>query len=142
MEYKNLIHVTSIDIGRDEKLREVWKCYFDGTTHFIIVIDSNDSEKMEEVKFELSLILNCDEDQGIPILLMANKQDLPNSLNVEQLTECLNLYSLLDSKNWNVIPCFSLSGDGILESMEWITCGYLPNEKRFKTVKSAKSIDS
>ena len=45
------------------------------TDAIIYVVDSNDRERMDESKNELSRMLAEDELQGIPLLVFANKQD-------------------------------------------------------------------
>ena len=43
----------------------------------IYIVDSSDKERLSEAKDELDGILNSDEMRGVPVVVMANKQDLP-----------------------------------------------------------------
>ena len=43
----------------------------------IFVVDSADRERMVEVREELFGILDSDEMRGVPVVIIANKQDLP-----------------------------------------------------------------
>jgi signal recognition particle receptor subunit beta len=45
------------------------------------VIDSADRERLEVARQELELMLQEEELKGAPVLILANKQDLPNAMN-------------------------------------------------------------
>ena len=47
----------------------------------VFVIDSADRERLEIAKQELDLMLQEEELRGAPVLILANKQDLPNAMN-------------------------------------------------------------
>ena len=47
----------------------------------VFVIDSADRERLEIAKQELDLMLQEEELRGSPVLILANKQDLPNAMN-------------------------------------------------------------
>jgi len=44
----------------------------------IIVVDCTDRERIDELREEMKRLMNEDELRGVPVLLFANKQDLPN----------------------------------------------------------------
>ena len=60
----------------------------------IFVVDSNDRERMEEVKVELSRLVREEELKDCCLLVMANKQDLPTAMSVEELTTNLDMSKL------------------------------------------------
>jgi len=41
------------------------------------VVDCHDFDRMDELKFEIQHMMNEDELRGVPVLIFANKQDLP-----------------------------------------------------------------
>lgn len=43
----------------------------------VYVVDSSDTHRLAEAKEELWGILEDDEMRGVPVVIMANKQDLP-----------------------------------------------------------------
>ena len=51
--------------------------------------------------------------------MLANKQDLLNSLSAEEIGEGLNLLSIRD-RTWNIQPCSAMDGEGIKDGMDWI----------------------
>ncbi|KYM77056.1 ADP-ribosylation factor-like protein 4C [Atta colombica] len=65
------------DVGGQEKLRPLWKSYTRCTDGIIFVVDSCDIERLEEAKMELTRTARSPDNAGVPILILANKQDLP-----------------------------------------------------------------
>ncbi|KAG7217433.1 hypothetical protein INR49_021600 [Caranx melampygus] len=93
VEYKN-ISFTVWDVGGQDKIRPLWRHYFQNTQGLIFVVDSNDRERVAESAEELSKMLLEDELKDAVLLVFANKQDLPNALSVSELTDKLGLHAL------------------------------------------------
>src|SRR3954469_20274036 len=60
VEYKN-ISFTVWDVGGQDKIRPLWRYYFQNTQGLIFVVDSNDRERIGEAREELQRMLG-----GIP----------------------------------------------------------------------------
>ena len=80
--------------------RRLWTHYYQNTDVLIFVVDSNDRERMEECKDELSRFTQAEELQDCPVLVLANKQDLPYAMTVEEITETLELNKLPADRQW------------------------------------------
>uniref|UniRef100_A0A5F9DUZ2 ADP ribosylation factor 4 n=1 Tax=Oryctolagus cuniculus TaxID=9986 RepID=A0A5F9DUZ2_RABIT len=93
VEYKNICF-TVWDVGGQDKIRPLWRHYFQNTQGLIFVVDSNDRERIQEGAEELRKILQEDELQDAVLLLFANKQDLPNAMAISEMTDKLGLQSL------------------------------------------------
>ncbi|XP_042351736.1 ADP-ribosylation factor 4-like [Plectropomus leopardus] len=119
VEYKN-ISFTVWDVGGQDKIRPLWRHYFQNTQGLIFVIDSNDRERVAESAEELGKMLSEDELRNAVLLVFANKQDLPNALPVSDLTEKLNLHSL-HNRNWYVQQASAIHGDGLYEGLDWLS---------------------
>ena len=52
MEYKNICF-TVWDVGGQDKIRPLWRHYFQNTQGLIFVVDSNDRERIGEAQEEL-----------------------------------------------------------------------------------------
>ena len=52
VEYKN-VNFTVWDVGGQDKIRPLWRHYYQNTQGIIFVVDSNDQERIEEAKDEL-----------------------------------------------------------------------------------------
>jgi ADP-ribosylation factor 1/2 len=76
VEYKN-IQFTVWDVGGQDKIRPLWRHYFQNTQGIIFVVDSNDRDRIAEAREELQRMLNEDELRDALLLVFANKQDLP-----------------------------------------------------------------
>ena len=111
VEYKN-IQFTVWDVGGQDKIRPLWRHYFQNTQGIIFVVDSNDRDRVVEAREELQRMLNEDELRDALLLVFANKQDLPvcpeyspdsqvsllmsiqNAMNAAEITDKLGLHSL------------------------------------------------
>src|SRR6266487_579805 len=86
VEYKN-IQFTVWDVGGQDKIRPLWRHYFQNTQGIIFVVDSNDRDRVVEAREELQRMLNEDELRDALLLVFANKQDLPVWLPLSRCTE-------------------------------------------------------
>merc|ERR1712159_733582 len=55
VEYKN-IRFTVWDVGGQDKIRLLWRHYYQNTQALIFVVDSNDRHRIEDVRHELAKI--------------------------------------------------------------------------------------
>ena len=93
VEYRN-ISFTVWDVGGQDKIRPLWRHYYQNTQGLIYVVDSSDAERVSEAQEELHKMLQEDELRDAIVLVFANKQDLPNALSVTELTSKLGLNQL------------------------------------------------
>jgi len=119
VEYKN-IAFTVWDVGGQDKIRPLWRHYYQNTQGIIFVIDSNDRERISEAREELQRMLNEDELRDALLLIFANKQDLPNAMNASEITDKLGLQSLRQ-RTWYIQSTCATSGDGLYEGLEWLS---------------------
>ena len=119
LQYKNL-EFNCWDIGGQFKLRGLWSHYFDNTQGLIYVVDSNDADRVAESAEALSMVLSDEQMRGVPILVYANKMDLPNAMTVPEISERLGLINLRDRK-WQVQASNAARGDGLFEGMDWLS---------------------
>ncbi|CDO55095.1 similar to Saccharomyces cerevisiae YDL137W ARF2 ADP-ribosylation factor [Geotrichum candidum] len=119
VEYKN-ISFTVWDVGGQDKIRPLWRHYFQNTQGVIFVVDSNDRDRIGEASNELQRIVNEDELHDALILVFANKQDLPNAMNAAEITEKLGLHSLRQ-RSWYIQSTCATSGEGLYEGLEWLS---------------------
>jgi len=118
VEYKN-ISFTVWDVGGQDKIRPLWRHYFQNTQGIIFVVDSNDRERVSEAREELQRMLNEDELRDALLLVFANKQDLPNAMNAAEITDKLGLQALRQ-RTWYIQAACATSGDGLYEGLEWL----------------------
>lgn len=119
VEYKN-INFTVWDVGGQDKIRPLWRHYFQNTQGLIFVVDSNDRERADEAKEELSKMLQEAELQDAVLLVFANKQDLPNAMTAAEITDklALNTYR---GRTWYIQGTCATQGTGLYEGLDWLS---------------------
>ena len=118
LEYKKLI-MTIWDIGGQQKIRSLWKHYYENTGAIIFVLDSCDTERIEEATEELFKLLNEESLQGVPLLIYANKQDLPNALMPNDIIKKMELNQIKERK-WLIQGSSGIEGKGLSEGLDWL----------------------
>lgn len=108
VEYKNICF-TVWDVGGQDKIRPLWRHYFQNTQGLIFVVDSNDRERIVEAERELQNMLAEDELRDAVLLVFANKQDLPNAMTAAELTDKLHLNQLRNRNVSTPGSCLSLT---------------------------------
>jgi ADP-ribosylation factor protein 1 len=119
VEYKN-ISFTVWDVGGQDKIRPLWRHYYQNTQGLIFVVDSNDRDRVEDAREELHRMLNEDELREAVILVFANKQDLPNAMTAAEVTDKLGLHTIR-GRNWYIQSTCATGGDGLYEGLDWLS---------------------
>jgi len=119
VEYKN-ISFTVWDVGGQDKIRPLWRHYFQNTQGLIFVVDSNDKERVAESRDELHKMLEEDELRDAVLLVFANKQDLPNAMSPGELTDKLGL-NTLRNRRWYIQSTCATQGTGLYEGLDWLS---------------------
>jgi small GTP-binding protein len=122
VDYKN-ISFTVWDVGGQDKIRPLWRHYYQNTQGIIFVVDSNDEERIDDskgcehsAKDELHRMLSEDELRDAVLLVFANKQDLPNAMPVNKITERLGL-NTLRHRQWYIQSCCATTGMALPPSL-------------------------
>ncbi|KAG9273702.1 ADP-ribosylation factor-like protein 14 [Astyanax mexicanus] len=107
------ITVTVWDVGGQKKMREHWKSFYQDTAGLLFVVDCSDKGRLEEAKHELEHTLKNEHLQGLPVVVLANKQDVGGALTATEITERFNLRKTCNNRDWFVQPCSATSGAGL-----------------------------
>uniref|UniRef100_UPI00398E3559 ADP-ribosylation factor-like protein 9 n=1 Tax=Pristiophorus japonicus TaxID=55135 RepID=UPI00398E3559 len=81
-----------LEIGGSCNLRSYWNLYLNKAHVLIYVVDSTDQERLPLAGQELHQLLK--EDLLLPLVLLANKQDLDGALNISDLHRKLLLHNV------------------------------------------------
>src|SRR3990167_10284240 len=119
VQYKH-INLDTWDVGGEDKIRPLYRHYYQNTRGIIFVMDSNDRERIQDAYEELQKMLREDELRDAALLVFANKQDLPNAMSVSEITSKLELNSLR-SRQWFIQATCATNGDGLYEGFDWLT---------------------
>ncbi|KAJ8917175.1 hypothetical protein NQ315_012667 [Exocentrus adspersus] len=118
VDYKNLTF-TVWDVGGQDKLRRLWRHYYQNTDAVIYVVDSSDRDRIEEAVSELKkLLIEC-ELQNALLLVLANKQDMPVAMTPTEMADKLQLHEVRDRK-WHVQGACALKGTGLYDGFDWL----------------------
>ena len=93
LQYKN-VEFQCWDIGGQDKLRTLWRHYYEGSHAVIFVVDSADRERIQEAQDTLKMMLDSEELADAVLLVYANKQDLPGAMTTPEVVDKLGLFTL------------------------------------------------
>ena len=129
------VNFTIWDVGGQDKVRPLWRSYIRSTDGIVFVVDSTDCERMEEAKVELLRTGRAVEALGVPLLVLANKQDLPASRDVDNVRRLIGVTELAAAgRPCAVHPVCAVTGEGLDEALEQL---YQMIVKRRRTAKLA-----
>ena len=118
VEYKK-VNFTVWDVGGQDKIRLLWRHYYQNTQGLIFVVDSNDHDRIDDARDELQRMLAEEELKEAVLLVFANKQDLQGAMTPAEIVEKLGLPSLR-GRQWHIQGCCATTGDGLHEGLDWL----------------------
>ncbi|XP_067314174.1 ADP-ribosylation factor-like protein 9 isoform X1 [Pseudorasbora parva] len=98
---KEELQIEFLEIGGTEKLRDYWRMYLGKARVMVFVVDSSDPERFPLAKRLLHQLLSLD--PCLPLVLLANKQDVPGARGITDLYEALDLGNVGDGHRLSVI---------------------------------------
>ena len=115
------VRFISWDIGGQAAFREsLWESYMAGSMGIVYVIDSADKSRFQEAQSELwKYVLDNDKVQNIPILVLANKQDLEEAASAGEVARSLNLHKVT-THSYAIVPTSAKTGFNVEEGLEWL----------------------
>ena len=79
------------DVGGQKRFRTMWERYCRGVQAIVYVVDAADHDSLDESSALLLELMQRPSVQGIPLLVLGNKNDVPNALNSEDLRDRMRL---------------------------------------------------
>merc|ERR1712125_191715 len=108
------------DIGGQDRIRKLWRYYYAGTHGVIFVIDSSDRDRIQDAREELWSLLMENDMRDVVLLVLPNKQDLPNAMTPGEISKYLGLAEIRN-RHWFIQPTRATTGQGIYEGLEWFS---------------------
>lgn len=108
------------DLGGQARFRTMWERYCRGVSAVVFVIDAADEERFDTARVELQDILSRPALDAIPVLVLANKSDLPGA--VKDVDELVDIFGLGDIKNHQV-SVYSISAKNKVNidvTLQWL----------------------
>ncbi|NXP23045.1 ARL11 protein, partial [Scytalopus superciliaris] len=107
------VSFTLWDVGGQDNLRASWSDYLEDINTLIFVLDSTDMARLSEAVAALDEALSHPSMAGVPVLLLANKQEVPGALAPAELGEML--WGRLAGHRWMLRGCSTHTGQGLQE---------------------------
>ncbi|XP_066498422.1 ADP-ribosylation factor-like protein 9 [Hoplias malabaricus] len=98
---KEDLQIEFLEIGGVEKLRDYWQRYLKKARILVFVVDSADPAHFPLAKTHLHRLLAVN--PYLPLVLLANKQDVPGAYGVTDMYECLALDSVGEARKLCVL---------------------------------------
>ena len=109
------------DLGGQFYFRSsLWSSYMNNADAIIFVIDSTNTARFIEAKNEFKrYILENQILNNVPVLILANKQDLPDSVTSEQIIKELEI-DKIKRKSTLVISVSAVTGHNLMKALDWL----------------------
>ena len=117
------IEITCWDVGGLDKILSQWSHFHKKVKAVVFVVDSNDWDRIDDARKEIHKIMS-EALMEVPLLVLANKRDLPGIMNLSGMKECLAMYPFKGRRRrWRVHGICASQGLGVHEGFNWITSG-------------------
>ena len=114
-------NITAVDVAGQQNFRFLWEAHYHGTSAIIFVIDAADFDRLPEAKDILRYhVFHNPRLEGVPVLILANKQDLVGAIDAPLMIQLLGLHLEFIDRTYAVFDCSLLYGKGVLESFLWL----------------------
>ncbi|CAM9108216.1 unnamed protein product, partial [Phaeothamnion confervicola] len=111
--------VTFWDLGGQSRVRSLWERYYEDAHGLIFVIDAADASRFEEAQLAFDAVREQAELHGMPTMLFANKQDLPDAVPGAEVAAMFDTHKIT-SVPFRMQPVSGLTCEGIAEGVGWI----------------------
>ncbi|KAJ8913852.1 hypothetical protein NQ315_003761 [Exocentrus adspersus] len=106
------------DLGGTERVAVF---YYEESHAIIYIVDSSDRDRIDESKEIFDKMIASESLQGIPLLVLANKQDIPECMGVREVKPIFNKNAhLIGKRDCMVMPVSALTGEGVDEGIRWL----------------------
>uniref|UniRef100_A0A182Q1B1 ADP-ribosylation factor-like protein 13B n=1 Tax=Anopheles farauti TaxID=69004 RepID=A0A182Q1B1_9DIPT len=128
-----------IEIGGGSDLRDIWKYYFLDALAVIFVIDASNIHNICESYKIFQNLMAHEFLAGKPFLVLANKQDLPESVDCLEICEYLDIEYMANRYrcpclveacgNWGTPPNEANEYDGLSNGIQWLVTTVLAHRQ-------------
>lgn len=118
INYKNL-DLTIWDLGGQDKIRPLWRHYYQGVCGIIFIIDASDKARLKEVLDEVKILDSEHILRDCIFLFYLNKMDLPEPVSGNEFKVEIDKIFKRD-RNYYVQESCATNGMGLYEGLEWL----------------------
>ncbi|MEA2071927.1 MAG: Arf family protein [Asgard group archaeon] len=125
------LNLSVMDLGGQFAFRQFWPTYVKQADILIFVIDAHDIKRLSLAKEIFFNTIQHSKNNDVPILILATKQDLPNTCSLAHLIKYFQLTSILN-KSIHIQKTSAKTGLGIVEAFQWIYDQVMEKQSRQK----------
>lgn len=122
--------ITMWDMGGTKSIRSLWKHYYLAIQGIIFVLDSACRSRIDEAKDVLHSVLGEKPLEGIPVIILANKQDLQGTMTDKEILNFLDVDSI-NNRTCIIQSISAKTGEGLPKVLDNLT--NLCNKKSGRT---------
>ncbi|GAQ77681.1 GTP-binding ADP-ribosylation factor-like protein [Klebsormidium nitens] len=126
------------DLGGQLGLRSIWEKYYEEAHAVLYVVDAACQSRFEDVKNALARVMQHVELDGAPILVLANKQDLPGAISAEDMSRTLDMIDVNDRPCLVKAAC-AYDGSGVRDGVLWLVEAMKKSQRSEKLKQRAES---
>ncbi|XP_059060699.1 ADP-ribosylation factor-related protein 1 [Achroia grisella] len=109
------------DLGGQQELQSLWDKYYAECHAVIYIVDSSDRDRVSESKETFDRMIASEHLSGVPLLVLANKQDIPDCMGVHTVKPIFNQNAhLIGARDIMLMATSALNGDGVDEGIRWL----------------------
>ncbi|KAF5394608.1 Ras gtpase [Paragonimus heterotremus] len=124
------------DLGGQEELQSLWDKYYSESHGVIYVIDSTDPDRFDETRDAFDKMIRNPTLESVPLLILANKQDLPGAFPVGEVNKVLyDSMPFVGQRECTVRGVSALRGDGVPGGIRWMVEKIKQNASRRPSIK-------
>ena len=114
--------LTVIDMSGQGRYQDLWECYYKECQAVVFVVDAaSDLARLEEARDMLHAALVHEQLADTPLLVFANKSDLPAARSAADVAAEVHLTGeACEGRAWHIGACSALTGEGIDEGIRWL----------------------
>lgn len=115
------LQFSCFDMSGQSRYRDLWRRFYSEAQAIIFVLDAADQLRLGVAQVELEEVLR-DENltrRRVPLLMFANKMDLPNACGPVEITQQMKMDLIVD-RPWTIFPSVATTGEGLEEGIKWL----------------------
>lgn len=93
------------DLGGQPRFRPMWERYCRNVNAIVFIVDIADLSLLPVAREELHALMSNSTLDGIPLLVLGNKSDLPNKLTMDELIDAMDLKDISHRE----VSCYGIS---------------------------------
>jgi ADP-ribosylation factor-like protein 8 len=117
---KGSVTIKLWDIGGQPRFRPMWERYCRGVNSIVYVVDASDPNTWDTSRQCLQDLIGKPALEKIPLLVLANKNDLPGAADQKAISLALGLNAITDRE----VTCYSISAKHMVNidaTLKWLT---------------------